>query len=58
MEMNSFRSSNLLLDPVDMKKMRKRMKKYVYHDFDEFDYINIDTKGFLEWDPDFDIEYM
>ena len=49
-------SSNLLLDPVDMKKMRKRMKPYVYHDFDEFDYISIDTKGFLEWDPDFDID--
>ena len=37
-------SSNLLLDPVDLKKMRKRMKKYVYHDFDEFDYISIDVK--------------
>ena len=49
-------SSNLLLDPVDMKKMRKRMKPYVYHDFDEFDYISIDTKGFLEWDPGFDID--
>jgi hypothetical protein len=49
-------SSNLLLDPVDMKKMRKRMKPYVYHDFDEFDYISIDTKGFLEWDPEFDID--
>jgi len=49
-------SSNLLLDPVDMKKMRKRMKPYVYHDFDEFDYISIDTKGFLQWDPEFDID--
>ena len=49
-------SSNLLLDPVDMKKMRKRMKPYVHHEFDEFDYISIDVKGFLEWDPAFDIE--
>ncbi len=49
-------SSNLLLDPVDMKKMRKRMKPYIYHEFDQFDYISIDTKGFLEWDPSFDIE--
>ena len=49
-------SSNLLLDPVDMKKMRKRMKPYVYHEFDEFDYISIDTKGHLEWDPAFDID--
>jgi len=49
-------SSNLLLDPIDLKKMRKRMQKYVYHDFDEFDYISIDTKDFLMWDPNFDIE--
>ena len=49
-------SSNLLLDPVDMKKMRKRMQKYVHHEFDEFDYISIDTKGFLEWNPTFDID--
>jgi hypothetical protein len=49
-------SSNLLLDPADMKKMRKRMKKYVWHDFDEFDYISIDTKDNLFWDPDFDID--
>lgn len=49
-------SSNLLLDPVDMKKMRKRMKKYVYQEFDEFDYISIDVKDDLWWDPDFDIE--
>lgn len=49
-------SSNLLLDPVDMKKMRKRMKPYVYHEFDEFDYIAVDAKGFLAWDPAFDID--
>ncbi len=49
-------SSNLLLDPVDMKKMRKRMKKYVSHEIDEFDYISIDVKDTLSWDPDFDIE--
>ena len=49
-------SSNLLLDPIDMKKMRKRMKKYVSHEFDEFDYIGIDVKDDLTWDPDFDID--
>lgn len=49
-------SSNLLMDPVDMKRMRKRMKKYVYHDLEEFDNIGIDVEGFLAWDPDFDIE--
>jgi hypothetical protein len=49
-------SSNLLMDPVDMKRMRKRMKKYVYHDLEEFENIGIDIEGFLAWDPDFDIE--
>ena len=49
-------SSNLLLDPIDLKKMRKRMQKYVYHDFDEFDYISIDVKDYLKWDPEFDID--
>jgi len=49
-------SSNLLLDPVDMKVMRKRMTKFIWHDIDEFDYVKIDTKGFLEWNPDFDLE--
>ena len=49
-------SSNLLLDPVDMKKMRKNMKKYIYREFDEFEDIGIDVQGFLDWDPDFDID--
>lgn len=49
-------SSNLLMDPVDMKRMRKRMKKYVYHDMEEFENIGIDVEGFLAWDPEFDIE--
>lgn len=49
-------SSNLLLDPVDMKKMRKRMKKYIHNEFDQFDYISIDIKDHLTWDPDFDVE--
>lgn len=49
-------SSNLLFDPATMKKLRKGMKKYVYHDLEEFENINMDLKGFLEFDPDFDIE--
>ena len=49
-------SSNLLLDPVDMKKMRKNMKKYVHHELQEFEDISIDTEGLLEWNPDFDVE--
>ena len=44
------------MDPIDLKKMRKRIKKYIYHDFDEFDYISIDVKDHLKWDPIFDIE--
>jgi len=49
-------SSNLLLDPVDMKKMRKRMQNYVYHDFEEFENISIETEGFLKWNPNFETE--
>jgi len=49
-------SSNLLLDPADMKVMRKGMKKYVWHDMEEFDVAKLDTKGFLGFHPDFDTE--
>jgi hypothetical protein len=49
-------SSNLLLDPADMKVMRKRMKKYVWQDMEEFDAAKLDTKGFLGFHPDFDTE--
>ena len=49
-------SSNLLLDPVDMKKMRKKMKKYIDQDLEEFDDIGIDVTGLLGWNPDFDTE--
>lgn len=49
-------SSNLLLDPADMKVMRKSMTKYVWHDMEEFDAAKLDTKGFLGFHPDFDTE--
>ena len=49
-------SSNLLLDPADMKVMRKKMQKYVWHDMEEFDAAKLDTKGFLGFHPDFDTE--
>lgn len=49
-------SSNLLLDPADMKVMRKGMKPYVWHDMEEFDAAKLDTKGFLGFHPDFDTE--
>lgn len=49
-------SSNLLLDPVDMKVMRKSMRSYVWHDMEEFDAAKLDTKSFLGFHPDFDTE--
>lgn len=49
-------SSNLLLDPADMKVMRKRMQKFIKHEMDQFDYVKMDVDGFLEWNPTFDIE--
>lgn len=51
-------SSNLLLDPGSMKKMRSKMKDYVHHDFDEFTDNQIETKDFLSWHPGFDIETL
>lgn len=51
-------SSNLLLDPGSMKKMRSSMKEYVHHEFDCFTDSHIDIKGFLSWHPGFDIETL
>lgn len=51
-------SSNLLLDPGSMKKMRSKMKDYVHHDFDEFIDNQIETKDFLTWHPEFDIDTL
>ena len=49
-------SSSLLLTPGTMKHLRSNAKKYEWYDFEEFDNIHIDTKGFLGFDPDFDVE--
>lgn len=49
-------SSNLLLDPVDLKKMRKSKTKYTSRELDQFEDISIDVEGFLEFHPDFDVE--
>lgn len=51
-------SSNLLLDPGSMKKLRSKMKDYEFHEIDEFVDAQIDTKGFLSWHPGFDIETL
>ena len=49
-------SSTLLLSPGTMKTIRQKAKKFEWYDFEEFDNIHIDTKGYLAFDPDFDVE--
>ena len=51
-------SSNLLIEPGAMKKMRIKMKEYVHYDFDQFTDVNIETEGFLGWHPGFDIDTL
>jgi hypothetical protein len=49
-------SSSLLLSPGTMKHLRSNARKFEWYDFDEFDNIHIDTKGYLGFDPDWDVE--
>lgn len=49
-------SSTLLLSPGTMKNLRKNAKKFEWYDFEEFENIHIDTKGFLGFDPEWDVE--
>lgn len=49
-------SSTLLLSPGSMAQMRKKAKKFIHHELEEFDNIHIDVKGFLGFHPSFDIE--
>ena len=49
-------SSSLLLSPGTMKHVRKNAKPFQWYDLEEFDNIHIDTKGFLGFDPEFDVE--
>jgi hypothetical protein len=49
-------SSSLLLDPQEMKVLRKRMKKFEPIELDDFDNIHIDVSKHLFFDPAFDIE--
>jgi hypothetical protein len=51
-------ATNLLLDPGDLKKMRKNMKEYIHHDIEVFEDTYIPIEGYLNWDPDFDIEQI
>jgi hypothetical protein len=47
-------SSNLLLGPESIKRLQKRQKDFVHHEFFELDDIEVDYRN-LTWDPDFDI---
>jgi len=49
-------SSTLLLSPGTMKKIRQNAKPMEWYDFEEFDNIHIDTKGYLGFDKNFDVE--
>ena len=49
-------SSTLLLSPGTMKVIRQNAKPMEWYDFEEFDNIHIDTKGYLGFDPNFDVE--
>ena len=49
-------SSSLLLSPGTMRHLRSNAKKFEWYDFEEFDNIHIDTKGYLGFDPDWDVE--
>jgi hypothetical protein len=49
-------SSTLLLSPGTMKNLRKNAQKFEWYDFEEFENIHIDTKGFLGFDPEWDVE--
>jgi hypothetical protein len=49
-------SSSLLLDPQEMKVLRKRMKKFEPVELDDFDNIHIDVSKHPFFDPAFDIE--
>lgn len=49
-------SSTLLLSPGTMKVIRQNAKPMEWYDFEEFDNIHIDTKGYLGFDPSFDVE--
>jgi hypothetical protein len=49
-------SSSLLLSPGSLGKLRKYSSKFKYEDLEEFENIHIDVKGFLGFNPKFDIE--
>jgi len=50
-------SSNLLLGPESIKRLQKKQKTYVHHEFFELDDLEINYRD-LVWDPDFDIRMI
>lgn len=50
-------SSNLLLGPESIKRLQKRQKNYIHHEFFELDDLEINYTN-LTWDPDFDISQI
>lgn len=47
-------SSNLLLQGNTIKRLQKIKKKYIFHDFEEFENIQMDLDKEMLWRPDFD----
>lgn len=50
-------SSNLLLQGNTIKRLQKEKKKYIYHDFEEFEDIQMDLDNEMLWDPDYDTTF-
>lgn len=49
-------SSNLLLSGSSIKRLKRNQKEFIYHDFEEFEDIQIDVDRHLFWHPDFDTQ--
>ena len=50
-------SSNLLLQGSTIKRLQANKKKYIFHDFEEFENIQMELDRVMLWDPDFDTVY-
>ena len=47
---------NLLLGPAEIRKVQEAATKYIHHDFDDLDDIEVRYNGFLTWNPDFNTD--
>ena len=50
-------SGNLLLQGTTIKRLQKQKKKYIYHDFEIFEQLQIDLEKFMLWDDEFETTY-